>query len=128
VAKVFVSHRGVDAAAAEQLAVELRLAGHDVWFDEWEIAPGDSIVGRINDGVDAAAYLILCCSSSGVTAPWIGREWMSALARQLDGQGVKVLPALLPGGTPPSILADLKYADLSTDWSSGVRDLLRVIW
>jgi hypothetical protein len=109
------------------LLLDLEAVGHEVWFDEWEIGLGDSIVGRMNEGLARVAYLVLCCSSSGVSAPWISREWMSALARQLNGHGVKVLPVVLPGGAPPAILADIKYADLSTDRASGVNELLRAI-
>jgi hypothetical protein len=127
VGRIFVSHRRVDAAAARQLAAELQLAGHDVWFDEWAIGLGDSIVGRMNEGLAAAEYLVLCCSPGGVTAAWISREWLSALSRQLDGQGIKVLPVLLSGGAPPPILADVKYADLSADWSGGMAELLRAM-
>jgi TIR domain-containing protein len=127
VARVFISYRRSDLAVAADLAAELRSAGHEVWFDDWEIGLGDSIVGRMNEGLAAVAYLVLCCSSSGVSAPWISREWMSALASQLNGHGVKVLPVVLPGGAPPAILADIKYADLSTDRASGVNELLRAI-
>jgi len=52
---------------------------------------------------------------------------MSALARQLDGCHVKILPVLLTGGSPPAILADIKYADLVRDWDRGVKQLLRAI-
>ena len=46
----------------------------------------------------------------------MSREWMSALARQIEGAQVRLLPVRLTGGSPPPILADLKYADLVTDW------------
>ena len=52
---------------------------------------------------------------------------MSALARQLDGYGVKLLPVQLTGGEPPAILADVKYADLSKEPSRGLAQLLRAI-
>ena len=55
----------------------------------------------------------------------MGREWMSALARQLNGHGIKLLPVLLTGGEPPAILADVKYADLVKNWSRGIAELLR---
>jgi hypothetical protein len=57
----------------------------------------------------------------------MGREWMSALARQLNGRGVKVLPVRLTGGESPAILEDIKHADLVADWSSGVAELLAAI-
>ena len=123
---VFISHRKSDAALAERLAQELEIAGHQTWFDEWEINIGDSIVERINQGLDGMAYLVLCYSSSGMS-PWVDREWMSALSRQLSGQPVKILPVLLSGGGAPAILADIKYANLVKDWDKGVLDLLRAI-
>jgi TIR domain len=124
---VFISHRSTDAAPAERLANELRTAGHDVWLDTWSITLGDSIVERISEGLEAASYVVVCYSSAGVMAPWMGREWMSSLARQLNGHGVKLLPVLLTGHDVPAILADLKYADLVTDWSQGITELLRAI-
>jgi hypothetical protein len=123
---VFISHRKDDAQLAEQLATEVRDAGHEVWFDEWKIDLGDSIVERVDEGLEGSNYLVLCYSSSGMS-PWVNREWMSALARQLSGNGVKVVPVLLTGGKPPAILADVKYADLVKDWSKGVSELLRAI-
>ncbi len=126
-ANVFISHRGDDLATAERLANELKAAGHSVWLDGWELQIGDSIVGRINAGLSGATYVVLCYSSHGVMAPWMSREWMSALAGQLNGANVKLLPVVLTGGTPPAILADIKYADLVSDWATGVRQLIRAI-
>ena len=98
-AKVFVSHRRADAARAEALASEIRSAGHDVWLDDWEIGIGNSIVGRMQDGLQNTAYLVLCYSTErGVLAPWVSREWMSALSRQLEGAEIKLLPAKLTDG------------------------------
>lgn len=119
-ASVFISHRGADRDAAERLAVELRKRGHVVWLDTWKINVGDSIVERVNEGLSDSSYLVLCYSDAGSTSPWMGREWMSTLARQLKGARVRLLPVRLTGGVPPVILADVKYADLVADWSSGV--------
>src|SRR5690554_5332822 len=119
-AVVFIAHRRSDAKIAEKLATAIREAGYDVWLDAWEIGLGDSIVGKMNEGLEKLKLLILCFSSDGVEAPWISREWMTTLARQLDGQRVKILPVRLSGGDPPAILADLRYADLVADWNKGL--------
>lgn len=126
-ATVFISHRDSDKARAEQLATEIRSAGHQVWLDSWEIQLGDSIIERIQEGLESSTYVFVCYSSSGITSPWMGREWMSSLARQLNGYNVKVIPVLLTGGQPPAILADLRYADLVSNWDQGVMELLSVI-
>ena len=126
-ANVFVSYRLSDHDAASRLVNELRGAGHNVWFDADEIGIGDSILARMNEGLEGATYLVLCYSANGVTSPFVSREWYSALARQLETQAVKLLPVRLTGGQPPAILADLKYADLVSDWSTGMTALLRAI-
>ena len=126
-ANVFISHRGADTPEAERLAEEIRDVGHEVWLDVWRIDLGDSIVARINEGLEGATDVVVCYSSSGVTSPWMSVEWMSTLARQLNGHDVKLLPVRLTGGDPPAILADLKYADLVKDWEQGVASLLRSI-
>jgi hypothetical protein len=124
-AEVFISHRKDDAALAEKLAVEIRNAGHKVWFDEWEIEVGDSIVEKVNDDLEVS-HFVFCYSSSG-SSLWTDREWMPTLARQLSGYNIKILPVYLTGKEGPILLYDLKAADLIKDWSKGVAALLRAL-
>jgi hypothetical protein len=98
-----------------------------VWLDEDEVRPGDSIIEKMDSGLLDADVLVLCYSSIGVSSPWTSREWMSALARQLESAGIRVIPVRLAGGAAPAILADIRYADLSTDWNRGLTDLLRAL-
>lgn len=126
-ARVFISHRTTDMSEAICLANAIRNAGHDVWLDDWELAPGDSVIEEIQAGLSGAEYVVLCLSSHGIMSNWISREWMSTLARQLDSESVRLLPVRLTGGSLPEIMRDIKYADLVTDWSNGLKDLLRAI-
>lgn len=124
-AAVFISHRTHDSDAAERLAVELRQAGHSVWLDIWTIRIGDSLVQQINEGLQGATHVIVAYSTQDITSPWMSREWMSSLARHLEGYKVKLLPIILSGpATPPPILADLRYANLVSDWHTGVAEIL----
>jgi hypothetical protein len=63
-ANVFISHRRPDAREAEKLATAIKNAGHTVWLDDWNIDIGDSIVGRMHEGLDTSGYLVLCYSVS----------------------------------------------------------------
>ena len=125
-ANVFICHRKADAALAEKLANTLRSTGHLIWFDDWMIGVGNSIVAEIDKGLAGTSYLVLCYSASG-PSDWTDREFHSTLHRQLSGHPVKILPARLSGGAPPAIVADIKYADLVADWSKGIADLLKAI-
>lgn len=122
-AAVFISYRSTDHAAAERLAIDLRGHGHQVWLDTWELHPGDSVVAKMDDGLTAAQYLVLCYPTDSTRGAWQSREWMSALHRQISGNGVKLLPVRLGGGEAPAILADIKHVDLGVDWAEGVRAL-----
>ncbi|WP_225412744.1 toll/interleukin-1 receptor domain-containing protein [Stigmatella hybrida] len=126
-AKVFISHRTADMALATRLASELQAAGHTVWLDDWEIGIGDSILGKMGEGLRDAEYLVLCYSAHGVNSPWTAEEWESFRTRQLNGKKVKLLPVNLSGGPPPIILEHLKYADLVHNWADGLTQLLKAI-
>lgn len=125
--KVFISHRGADSKEAEHLARDLSAHGHDVWLDIWEIRAGDSIPDKINKGLINTEYFVLCLSSLGVDSNWISREWLSTLARQMNGLNVKLIPVILTGGGPPALLADIKYADMVSDWNRGLQQLLATL-
>ncbi len=125
-ARVFISYRGIDTGAAVKLAEALRAAGHAVDFAEWDLGIGDSIVGWANQVLGDARFVVLCLSSSGLS-DWVNAEWMSTFMRQLDGQGVKLLPVKLTGGSPPPLLADRKLADLVMDWDRGLKQLLAAL-
>ena len=113
---VFISHRGCEIDLAERLALDLkRKGGHQVWFDAWNIKVGETIVGRINEGLSGEVALVLCLSKLGLS-DWMNTEWMSTLARQLNGENVRLLPAKLTGGSLPAVLADRKCTDLSVRW------------
>ncbi len=49
---VFLSHSAKDKAVVRPLAERLRKDGLKVWFDDWEIKPGDSIPAKIEEGLE----------------------------------------------------------------------------
>lgn len=122
-ANVFISYPSSDKEASRRVAAQLASWGHQVWFDEWEIEPGDSIVERIQGGLTKLGYLLLCCSGSTAHSRWVSREWMSSLARQLRGDLVTLIPLRLDAEPVPVILGDIAFVDLSTDWDRGMNAL-----
>ena len=119
VPKIFISHRSADLDLARKLSGELEAYGHDVWLDDERILVGDSIVQEVEAGLLGSNYVIMCLSVHG-PSEWTDREWMSTLSRRLSGTDVKLLPVVLSGGAVPSLLADIKYVDLTKDWDHGI--------
>ena len=126
-AHIFLSHRGADEKLAKALALELENDRHRIWLDTWNLRVGNSIIEWMNESLVSAKYVVVCYSSDDVLAPWMSREWMSALTRQLNGEEIRLLPVRLSGGQPPAILADIKYADLVADWHHGLDELLKAL-
>ena len=44
--------------------------GVRVWFDDWEIKPGDSIPAKIEDGLEHSRVLVLCMSAAALASDW----------------------------------------------------------
>ena len=57
--KVFISHSSKDHDFISLLAERLRRDSVDVWFDEWELTAGDSIIDKINPGWEQSSFLII---------------------------------------------------------------------
>jgi len=60
---VFLSHAGEDTSWCETLAARLRNEGVRVWFDQWELQPGDNLLARINDGLAKSRKMIAVWSA-----------------------------------------------------------------
>ena len=54
---LFLSHSSADKTFVEKLAKDLEGVGVNVWFDKWEIKVGDSLTGKIEEGLQANDYL-----------------------------------------------------------------------
>ena len=71
---VFISHSAKDKADARAVAERLKNHGLRVWFDEWEIRPGDSILAKIEDGLERSRVLVLCMSANAFGSDWAQLE------------------------------------------------------
>jgi hypothetical protein len=62
---VFLSHSSKDTAVVHAVAERLRADGLRVWFDDWEIRPGDDIPAKIEDGLEHSRVLACPAVASG---------------------------------------------------------------
>ncbi len=109
----FVCHSSDDKKEARRLAVNLATRGIRPWVDEAEIKIGDSLIEKIQDGIDGATCLLPLLSEASVSSRWCREELRMALAQQIAGYGTRVLPIMLSECKIPGFLLDRVYLDLS---------------
>jgi hypothetical protein len=94
--RVFVSHASEDKARfVVQFAQRLRELGIDVWLDQWEIAPGDSLVDKIfEEGIGRADAFIVVLSSISVTKAWVREELNAQVVKRITDKS-KLVPVVI---------------------------------
>ncbi len=97
--KVFCSHRSVDKPEVEAFATLLRKKGIDAWFDRWEIAPGDDIVARMNEGLEHNQVGLVFFSSKEHEGKWFWAE-VATLTLSMIEEGKRLIPVMIDPAAP----------------------------
>src|ERR1039458_8165781 len=119
--KVFLSHSSQDKPFVRDLADFLEREGDiEAWLDEREIAPGQNIVSRIEEGLDAD-FILLILSPDSVDSPWVKQEWTDSFWEQANYRKTKLLGVLYRDCRIPRLLRNKKYFDLRTNRPAGFR-------
>ena len=108
---IFLSHNFTDKPFVRRLAQDLQAAGLRVWLDEAEMQFGDSLIEKIQQGINEMEYLGVILSKHSVQSEWVRREVNIALQQEIEGKRVKVLPFLIDDCEIPLFLKDKLYAD-----------------
>lgn len=83
--KVYLAHASEDKALVRPIAEYLMANGVDIWFDEWEIEPGDSLRQKMEEGLGAMTHFVVVLTPTSVTKPWVAKEIDVAMVRQVGG-------------------------------------------
>jgi len=105
----FISHNKSDKDAARNIALFLAAENINVWFDEWEISAGDSIISQINKGLTDCTHFIILWSVNSATSKWVRAELESILTKAIETSNPRIIPVLLDDTSLPSLLQPLKY-------------------
>lgn len=92
---VFICHASEDKnSVARPLVNELSGAGISVWYDEAEIAWGDSVSKRINEGLAISSFVIVVLTRNFIRKNWTQAELSAALHMEIQSQKTKILPLI----------------------------------
>src|SRR6266404_4739424 len=106
---LFLCHSSKDKKFVRQLADELTELSVDVWLDEWELQPGDSLHECIGSALESSAYIGIVLSPDSVESKWCRSELQAALAREMNLSRKLALPILCRRVSLPIFLADRLY-------------------
>lgn len=125
---IFLSHNCKDKPVVRQIAQTLEsvYGQENVFYDEWSIQPGDSIIENMNQGLEKCRYFFFFVSENSLASNMVKLEWQAALMK--INRGIKFIPIRLDKSTMPAILAQTLYIDLFTyGLETSVRQIIDVI-
>jgi len=108
---VFLSHSSKDKPVVRELAQRLKADGLRVWFDEWEIEPGDPIGLKIEQGLEQSRALVLCMSENAFASEWVTLERHTALFRDPTNAERRFIPLRLDDAEIKDTLKQFAYVD-----------------
>jgi hypothetical protein len=112
---VFISYSSMDTVIANRIALGLQALKYPVFYADWAIDPGQSIAGKISDGLVQSDTLLVLLSRSSVASAWVQLEFTAALMDQLEGQDVAVVPVLIEQCEIPGVLRGVKRIDMTRE-------------
>ncbi|HWO96378.1 MAG TPA: toll/interleukin-1 receptor domain-containing protein [Bacillus sp. (in: firmicutes)] len=102
---IFLSHNSKDKPFVRKLKKSLNEKGvRKVWVDEAEILIGDSLINKIQEGINQTKYFGIVLSKNSIQSQWVQKELEQAMLMEITHRNVKVLPLLLEQCELPGFL------------------------
>lgn len=113
---IFISHNYQDKGIVEPIAIKLTDAFGEanVFYDSWSMQPGDSIIEKMNKGLQECNLFLFFVSKNSLRSNMVKLEWQNAVIRAVKGE-LKFIPVRLDESELPTILLQNMYIDLYTN-------------
>ncbi len=122
--KLFICYSHEDRGFVERLVRDLATNRILIWWDHWMIQVGDSLLGKVQEGISTSSYLAVVLTPSSVSSAWVQEELSAGMIRQLEERRVFLLPILAQECEIPLFLREKKYADFRMSYQYGLAQLL----
>ncbi|HFH9916606.1 TPA: toll/interleukin-1 receptor domain-containing protein [Streptococcus suis] len=110
---IFISYNHGDQDVVDMIAkrLEIEFGRDNIFYDKWSMQPGDSIIGKMDEGLEKVTTFFYFLSSNSLNSNMVKKEWQAALTKSLY-EGVKFVPIKVSDCKIPAILTDVYYIDL----------------
>ena len=122
---VFLSHSANDKAIVRRIAAQMRTDGVRVWFDEWEIKPGDNIMAKVEAGLERSRVLVLCMSVNAFGSDWAQLEAGTFRFRDPLNKERRFIPLRLDSTPIKGSLAQFLY--INWTWKERKREYAKLL-
>lgn len=107
------------------------------FFDRWDIAPGQSLIDQMNEGMKTARKIVAVLSPEFIEADWPRFEWKHIVAQDPNNAKGRLIPLMLRDVSLdktrrislPAPFRDLRYIDFRrpSDFRPGFAELIRKV-
>src|SRR5258708_37488742 len=87
---VFISYSSIDRIIAARLDTDLQAAGHEVWFDQWNITGRDPYWNEIQGGIESATHFVFLISPEAIASDG------GAMRELYHASGLNPVPVTVP--------------------------------
>lgn len=110
--RAFLSHNSNDKPIARSIGSHMVLLGADVWFDEWSIQAGESIPGKLNEGLHSFDVFVLIWSARANASSWVNQELEAAIMLSRGQPEKRIVPVILDETPLPPLICMYRFVDL----------------
>ena len=112
--KIFISYNHNDDVLVDTIArrLELEFGRNNIFYDAWSIQPGDSIIGKMDEGLSSFSTFFFFVSNNSLNSKMVTLEWQTAL-NIATNNGLKFVAVRIENCSIPLIISDKLYIDFS---------------
>jgi len=127
--KVFLSHSSLDKPLVKQIRKALLPFNNYLWIDELEILPGDSLIGKLSDGISESERVLVFISENSINSKWVKEEIFSFIQREMSEDEPRIIPILIDSIQAPPFLNHKFQVRFNTKYfAKGIAEILKGIF
>ena len=131
---IFLSHNSKDKDWVRNLATKIESENYKerklkVFFDEWDIKPGQNILERLEKGLIQSRFVGVILSKNSVNAEWPSMEWSVGVYSDPSGRKGTVIPIWLGNcDIPPSLkIRNVLYCRNDQEFKKSYSNLISIL-
>ena len=124
--EVFISHSSKDKKEIEEVLPYINAINLPVWFDKYNIDVGESIVEKVQEGLQNSKAVIFWITKNFINSKWCKKE-MQVFIRRMIEENILIISILDKGieiKDLPIFLQDIKFIRNSGDFSTLINEIL----